>query len=556
MAHGPWLMAVVMAERILVCLAWPYVNGSLHVGHLAGVYLPGDIFARFNRLLGNEVLMVSGSDEHGTPITVRADQEGVSPQEIADRYHQEFLGYWRALGISWDLYTRTGTENHHQVVQQEFLDLLHNGYLFEQTVEAFFDPKAGRFLPDRYVEGTCPLCGYERARGDQCEQCGRLLDPTQLLEPRSRLSGERPVLRETKHFFLDLPKLNQRLLDWVRPKTYWRPNVYQFTVNFLEGGLQPRAITRDLEWGIPVPVEGYEAKRIYVWFEAVTGYLSASIEWAKLQGQPAAWEQWWKDPNARAYYFIGKDNIPFHSVIWPAILMGSGDLNLPYDVPANEYMNFGGQKASKSLGIGYTIPDLLANFDPDPIRYYLSANMPETADTNFDLVDFIRRNNDELVATWGNLVHRSLTFLQRSFEGKMPPYEALDPALQERIEQTFAAVTDSLKGAHFRDALREIMALAHFGNRYFDEQAPWRQVKADRAAALATMANLLNLINGLKSLFAPFLPHSSERLHQLLGYQDELREHGWRFETLPPGQPLPPPTPLFKKLELPEALKE
>ncbi|MBI4491313.1 MAG: methionine--tRNA ligase [Chloroflexi bacterium] len=541
-----------MAERILVCLAWPYVNGSLHVGHLAGVYIPGDIFARFHRLLGNDVLMVSGSDEHGTPITVRAEQEGVSPKEIADRYHEEFLGYWRALGISWDLYTRTGTENHRAVVQEEFLDLLHNGYLFEQTLEAFYDPRAGRFLPDRYVEGTCPNCGYERARGDQCDQCGRLLDPIQLIEPRSRLSGEQPVLRATTHFFLDLPRLQQGLIEWVRPRTYWRPNVYSFTLNFLEGGLQPRAITRDLEWGVPVPVPGYEDKRIYVWFEAVTGYLSASIEWAGRQGDPQVWERWWKDPHARAYYFIGKDNIPFHTVIWPAILMARGGLNLPYDVPANEYLLFGGEKASKSLGIGYTVPDMLAHFDPDPLRYYLSTNMPETGDTNFDLLDFIRRNNDELVATWGNLAHRSLTFVQRSFDGKVPACDALDPEVQARIEQAFATVTERLSAVHFRDALRETMALAHFGNRYFDERAPWRQVKEDKAAAATTMANVLNLVNGLKTLFAPFLPHSSERLHQLLGYQDELRAHGWRFEHLPAGQQLPPPTPLFRKLETPE----
>jgi methionyl-tRNA synthetase len=543
-----------MSEHILVCLAWPYVNGSLHVGHLAGVYVPGDIFARFHRLLGNEVLMVSGSDEHGTPITVRADQEGMSPREIADRYHEEFLGYWRDLGVSWDLYTRTGTDNHREVVQRQFLLLLEKSFLFEQTVEAFYDPKAERFLPDRYVEGTCPNCGYEKARGDQCEHCGKLLEPIQLVNPRSRLSGEQPVVRETTHFFLDLPKLNQQLIEWVRPKTYWRPNAYSFTLNFLEGGLQPRAITRDLEWGIPVPVNGYEGKRIYVWFEAVTGYLSASIEWAKRQGDPTAWERWWKDPDARGYYFIGKDNIPFHTVIWPAILMARGDVNLPYDVPANEYLNFGGQKASKSLGIGYTVPDMLAHFEPDPLRYYLAINMPEAADTNFDLADFIRRNNDELVATWGNLAHRTLTFVQRYFDGRVPETAELDDEIRQQIERTFTAVETSLRAVRFRESLRGVMELARFGNRYFDEQAPWKQVKEDQAAARATMANLLHLLNGLKVLFYPFLPHSSERLHQLLGYEDALLSRGWRFEPVAAGRKLPVPTPLFRKLEERELL--
>ena len=538
-----------MAERILVCTAWPYVNGSLHVGHLAGVYVPADTFARFQRLRGNDVLMVSGSDEHGTPITVRAEQDGVSPKEIADRYHEEFLGYWRDLGVSYDLYTRTGTDTHRRVVQAEFLQIMENGYLFEETVEQFYDEQAGRFLQDRYVEGTCPNCGYERARGDQCENCGRLLDPEQLINPRSRLTGERPVPRSTKHLFIDLPKLNQRLIEWVRPMSHWRPNVYRFTLNFLEGGLQPRAVTRDLQWGVPVPVEGYENKKVYVWIEAVTGYLSASVEWAERRGDPEAWHAWWKDPNARQYYFIGKDNIPFHTVIWPAILMARGDTILPYDVPSNEYMNFGGAKASKSAGIGTTVPDLLRAFDPDPIRYYLTANAPESSDTDYSTDELIRRNNDELVATWGNLVHRTLTFSQRYFEGRVPGDGVTEPSVAERIDQTFAAVTARLDAVHLKETIREVMALAQFGNRYFDEQAPWRQVKEDRDAAARTIGTLLNLINALKVLFAPFLPFSSARLHQLLGYADTVEEHGWRWEAVPAGQTLPKPTPLFAKIE-------
>ncbi|MFN0073503.1 MAG: methionine--tRNA ligase [Chloroflexota bacterium] len=538
-----------MPDTILVCTAWPYANGSLHVGHLAGVYVPGDVFARFQRLRGNDVLMVSGSDAHGTPITVRAEQEGITPREVVDRYHNEFLGYWRDLGITFDLFTHTMTDNHRDVTQAEFLDLLNNGYLFTESVEALYDEQAGRYLPDRYVEGTCPHCGYTEARGDQCESCGRLLDATQLIDPRSRFSGATPVLRTTEHFFLDLPKLNQQLIDWVRPKTHWRPNVHKFTMNFLEGGLQARAITRDLDWGVPIPLDGYDDKRIYVWFEACTGYLSASIEWAKLQGQPDAWEPWWKRPETRQYYFIGKDNIPFHTVIWPAILMARADTILPYDVPANEYMNFGGQKASKSAGIGTTVPDMLAAFQPDAIRYYLVANGPESADTNFALDDFVRRINDELVATWGNLAHRTLTFTQRFFDGQVPNAEP-DPDLLGVVDTALERVAQSLDAVHLKEALREAMTVAQAGNRYFDERAPWIQVKQDREAAAVTIATLLNALDGMKVLFSPFVPFSSEKLHGLLGWADAPSDQGWQRRRLPAGQALPKPTPLFVKLEV------
>jgi methionyl-tRNA synthetase len=539
-----------MPDRILVAVAWPYANGSLHPGHMAGVYVPADIFARFHRLRGNEVLMVSGSDMHGTPITVQAEQEGVTPDVVANRVHREFLEYWEKLGISFDLYTTTATENHARVVHDIFLKLLERGYIYPATMIAPYDPALRRFLVDRYVEGVCPYCGYPQARGDQCDNCGRPLDPQQLGSPRSILSGQPPEFRETEHFFLDLPKFQERLLEWVRPKTYWRPNTYRFTINFLESGLQPRAITRDLEWGVPVPLPGYADKRIYVWFEAVIGYLSASIEWAARSGQPDAWERWWKDPSARSYYFIGKDNIFFHTIVWPAELLGYGGLNLPYDVPANEFLNFEGKKFSKSRGIGIFMPEALARWDPDPLRYYLTVVMPEFADSDFAVADFIRRNNDELVATWGNLVHRTLTFVQRSFGGRVPARSGpLDPALAEQIERTFAAVTASLEAVRFRDALREAMALAAVGNRYFDERAPWRQVKEDPQAGADTVANLLDLINALKVLFAPFLPFSSERLHALLGYTDRLQDHGWRPEPLPAGRALPKPTPLFAKLE-------
>jgi methionyl-tRNA synthetase len=547
-----------MAERepVLVCTAWPYANGSLHVGHLAGVYVPADVFARYQRLRGKNVLMVSGTDAHGTPVTVRADQERTTPAEVAQRYHEEFLTYWRDLGISYDLYTTTTTENHREVVQDEFMLLLDKGYLFKQRSTGFFDPVANRFLPDTYIEGECPHCHYAKARGNQCENCGRLLEPEDLIRPHSRLNPDAQLeRRETEHFYLDLPKLQDQLLEWARPKTHWRPNVYRFTINFLEGGLQSRAITRDLTWGVPLPSQigpEWDDKRIYVWFEACSGYLTASIEWAKNIGEPGKWEGWWKDPACRQYYFIGKDNIPFHTVIWPAILLGRGDTILPYDVPANEYMNFGGQKASKSAGVGTTVPQLLKAFDPDAIRYYLIANAPESADTDYTEEDFVRRNNDELVAAWGNLVHRILTFLQRGFEGTVPEHTT-DPDVAQHIEQARRSVEEQLDQVHLRAGLREALALARFGNEWFDRQAPWKQVKEDRAAAGHTMGSLIDLLNAGKMLFAPFLPHTSARLHALLGYDDALEARGWHFEPVPGGRRLPVPTPLFRKLDVPAA---
>jgi methionyl-tRNA synthetase len=541
---------------VLVCTAWPYANGSLHVGHLAGVYVPADVFARYQRLRGYDVLMISGTDAHGTPVTVRADQEGTTPAEVAKRYHDEFLTYWRDLGISYDLYTTTTTDNHREVVQDEFLMLLDKGYLYRATSVGFFDTIAARFLPDTYIEGECPHCHYARARGNQCENCGRLLEPEDLIRPYSRLNPTAPLeRRETEHFYLDLPKLQTQLLEWARDKHHWRPNVFRFTINFLEGGLQPRAITRDLQWGVPLPPSigsGWDDKRIYVWFEACSGYLTAAIEWANRRGEPAAWERWWKDPACRQYYFIGKDNIPFHTVIWPAILMARGDVILPYDVPANEYMNIGGQKASKSAGVGATVPQLLQAFDPDAIRFFLISNAPETADTEYTEEDFVRRNNDELVAAWGNLVHRTLSFLQRAFDGVVPEHTT-DPEVAVRVELARSNVEAQLDAVHLRAGLREALALARFGNEWFDRQAPWKQVREDRAAANHSMGSLLDLINAAKMLLAPFLPHTSAQLHALLGYEDVLEDRGWHFEPVPGGRKLPAPAPLFRKLDIPAA---
>ncbi|CAF0694940.1 methionine--tRNA ligase [Candidatus Methylacidithermus pantelleriae] len=538
-----------MAKKIFVGVAWPYANGPLHAGHLAGVYLPADIFCRYHRIQGNPILMVSGSDAHGTPITVRAEKEGVSPADIAERFHREFQGYWASLGISFDHYTTTRSLTHQKTVGEIFSTLLDKGYLFQKEVEAYYDPIKKRFLPDRYIEGTCPRCGYERARGDQCEGCGTLLEPSQLLFPRSLLSGEPPVLRTTIHFFFDLPAFQDRLVAWVKENHHWRSNVYRFTLSFLAQGLQPRAITRDLEWGIPVPYPGYEQKRIYVWFEAVIGYLSATIEYAQKQGNPDGWKEWWQDPEVRSYYFIGKDNIPFHTIIWPAILLGVGALNLPYDVPASEYLVFGGAKASKSQGIGVTLPDLLRHFTPDEIRYGLAAVLPESSDTNFELDEFLRRHNEELVGIYGNLIHRTITFAHNYLGGQVPSFPGLDAGISEAIEKAFQEESCCLEAVRLRDGLRVALGLARLGNRYFEEKAPWKSARENPPAMKAALGNLLNLLQALKILWYPFLPHASQRLHELLGASGKVEETGWAFRPLEPHTPLGKPLLPFRKLE-------
>ncbi len=559
---------IAPSERILVSIAWPYARSSTHVGQIAGSILPGDIFARYSRLAGRSVLMVSGSDEHGTPITVDADREGISPRELVARYHAQILEVWQRLGISWDLYTETTTPNHYRVTQDFFLRLLDHGYIFKDTMESPYCPTDRRFLPDRYVNGTCPYCGFTDARGDQCDNCGRTLDPTQLIEPRCRLCGsvESSIeIRTTEHFFLDLPKLEPQLSEWLEAnKDHWRPNVSNFALNWIREGLRPRAITRDLDWGVPVPLEGYDDKRIYVWFDAVIGYYSASIEWAEKRGTPDAWKDWWVlglngEPPARGYYFIGKDNIPFHTIIWPAMLLGYGGLNLPYDVPANEFMTMGGFKASTSRGNVIWTKDVLDQYGPDPLRYYLAATMPEGHDTDFTYDELVRRNNDELVATYGNAAHRVLTFLQRNFEGKVPAPGEIGPAdraMLDEVTRGLKAAAEAIEAVRLRDGLAEAMNVARAANRYLDEQAPWRSIKVDRQVAATTVFVMVQVLNALKILFAPYVPFSSSRLHELLGFTSDPSEWRWAAEPVPVGQTLPMPTPLFTKFDAPVAPEE
>ncbi|MFC1937426.1 methionine--tRNA ligase [Chloroflexota bacterium] len=540
-----------MTERILVAVAWPYANGSLHLGHIAGAYLPADIFARYHRAKGNEVLMVSGSDEHGTPITITAEQQGKTPAEVATRYHQEFLESWRKLGISFDLFTHTDTANHAQVVQKIFLALLNKDYIYKSTALQPFCPMCQRYLPDRYIEGTCPHCGYPGARGDQCDKCGRPMNPAELVDPRCHFCGTTPEFKETEHFFLRLSAFNDQLLAWVRQQSHWRQNVHNFTISYLEQRLKDRAITRDIEWGVPLPLEGFETKRIYVWFEAVIGYLSASKEWAKTIDDEEKWRAFWQG-DAKSYYFIGKDNIPFHTIIWPAMLMGYDGLNLPYDVPANEFLTIEGRKLSTSQNWAVWLPDYLSRYDPDPLRYLLSINMPETGDADFSWREFVRRNNDELVATYGNLVHRVLSFTYRSFNGSIPAPGELDSqsrSLVARAEETLDAVDSHLYRCHFREGIRAAISLAQEANRYLEEQSPWKAIKEDRQKAAMALHTAIMVISVLKTILYPFLPFSSQKLHQFLGFAGKVEDEKWQIRLPSPGQSLHPPEPLFTKLD-------
>ena len=478
-----------MAERILLGVAWPYANGSLHIGQLVGAYLPADIFARYHRTAGNDVLMVSGSDVHGTPITVRAEQEDRSPEEVASQYHEEFLECWERMGISFDCYTSTGTENHARVTQDIFLKLLETGDIFKQTMELPYCTVEGRFLLDRYVEGTCPFCGDGDARGDQCDNCGRVLDPFDLKNPKCKFDFSTPEPRASEHFFLRLSAYSDALKAWLSDdKEHWRKNVRNFALGLTEQGLLDRSITRDLTWGVPIPVEGFETKRIYVWFDAVIGYLSAAIEWAEKEGTPERWREWWQDPEAKSYYFIGKDNIWFHALIWPAQLMGyskaTGETyNLPYDVPANQFLTIKGSKQSTSKRFAVWVPDFLERYDPDPLRYYLTAIMPETADADFTWAGFVQRNNDELVATWGNLVNRVLTFAYKNFDKSVPEPGDLsdaDRALISRVEEALEEAGSEIAAGNFRSALEAGMSAAREANRYVEDNAPWKLIKEDR----------------------------------------------------------------------------
>ena len=585
--------------KVLSAVAWPYTNGPRHIGHVAGFGVPSDVFSRYMRMAGHDVLMVSGTDEHGTPILVLADQEGLGVQEVVDKYNRVIVEDLTDLGLSYDLFTRTTTRNHYAVTQELFLGNLRNGYLIEQTTRTAVSPTTGRTLPDRYIEGTCPICGYKDARGDQCDNCGNQLDPTDLIDPRSKINGETPKFVDSKHFFLDLPALAEALQSWldeVDSAGTWRPGV----INFAKGVAQdmhPRAMTRDIDWGIPVPVDGWDDKRLYVWFDAVVGYLSAAIEWARRIGDPERWREWWNNPELKSYYFQGKDNITFHAQIWPAELLGYmgkgarggepgvyGDLQLPTEVVASGFLNLGAGQFSTSRGNVIYVKDVLERYGPDAIRYFICAAGPEQQDAPFTWEDFVQRNNSELVAGWGNLVNRTAAMIAKNF-GEIPTPGALEPideALLAQVRAGFDTVGDLLAGQRQKAAIAEVMRLVREANKYVSDTEPFKLKGDDQRERLATVLHTLaQSVVDLNTMMAPFLPHSSNQVAAVFGVDDfmpmprvdevtdlddEARSYPiitgdysatpkWQSRDVILGTPIAKPTPIFAKLD-PSVIEE
>ncbi|MGZ4500438.1 MAG: methionine--tRNA ligase [Nocardioidaceae bacterium] len=583
-------------SKVLSAVAWPYANGPRHIGHVAGFGVPSDVFSRYMRMAGHDVLMVSGTDEHGTPILVAADAEGVSPRELADRNNRVIVEDLAALGLSYDLFTRTTTRNHYAVVQEMFTTVHKNGYMIEQTTHGAISPSTGRTLPDRYIEGTCPICGYDGARGDQCDNCGNQLDPTDLINPRSRINGEVPEFVETQHFFLDLPALADALKEWLDEREAsgtWRPNVIKFSQNILED-IRPRAMTRDIDWGIPVPLDGWReqpTKRLYVWFDAVIGYLSASIEWARRLGEPDRWRDWWNDPEALSDYFMGNDNITNHSQIWPAELLaydgrGSrggepgpyGRLNLPTEVVSSEFLTMEGRKFSSSKAVVIYVRDVLSRYQPDALRYFISAAGPENQDSDFTWAEFVRRTNDELVAGWGNLVNRTANMIAKNF-GEIPEAGELtteDRALLDNVTATFGTVGALVERHRQKQALAEAMRCVAEVNKYVSDMAPWQLKGDDERARLATILHVTaQAVSDCNLILAPFLPHAANAVDLVLGGAGDVApmpvieevddldggpaypiltgEYSatprWERRAVTPGTPIGKPTPVFTKLD-------
>jgi methionyl-tRNA synthetase len=581
--------------HVLTALAWPYANGPRHIGHVAGFGVPADVFARYMRMRGHDVLMVSGTDEHGTPILVQADSEGLTAAEAAAKYNRIIVEDLDALGLSYDLFTRTTTGNHYRTVQELFTTLYGNGYILQKKTLGAISPSTGRTLPDRYIEGTCPHCGFDSARGDQCDNCGRQLDPIDLIDPKSRINGETPKFVEEDHFFLDLPAFADALNAWLDTRTGWRTNVLRFTKNLLDE-MHPRPISRDLDWGVPIPLEGWQDrsdKRLYVWFDAVIGYLSATIEWARRSGDPEAWKRWWQDPEAVSYYFMGKDNIVFHSEIWPAMLLGAngegtgggepgalGKLNLPTEVVSSEFLTMEGKQFSSSRRVVIYVRDFLERYSPDALRYYICAAGPENQDSDFTWAEFLRRNNDELVAGWGNLVNRSIAMAAKNFGAVPEPgeLEDVDRELLNATKAAFDTVGDLIGQNKVRAGIGEAMKAVASANKYLADTAPWK-MKEDPKRQGTVLYTVLQAVSDLKTIMSPFLPHSSQRVHELLGGTgvfapmprieevDELDEGGatdgpypiltgdysdvpkWESVPLIPGTVLEKPVPVFTKLE-------
>ena len=589
--------------HILSAVAWPYANGPRHIGHVAGFGVPSDVFSRYMRMAGYDVLMVSGTDEHGTPILVAADEAGVSARELADENNRLIVEDLVALGLSYDLFTRTTTGNHYRVVREMFEAVRDNGYMIERTTRSAISPSTGRTLPDRYIEGTCPICGADGARGDQCDNCGNQLDPTDLINPRSRINGETPKFIESNHWFLDLPALADALGEWLDEREAsgtWRPNVIKFSQNILKE-IRPRAMSRDIDWGIPIPGwDDQPGKRLYVWFDAVIGYLSASIEWARRSGDPEAWRQWWNNPDALTYYFMGKDNIVFHSQIWPAEMLAQngkgsrggdhnpfGQLNLPTEVVSSEFLTMEGKKFSSSHGIVIYVRDVLSRYQADALRYFISIAGPETADADFTWAEFVRRTNSELVAAWGNLVNRTASMIHKRF-GQIPEpgeFTFEDRSLLSEVERGFKTVGDLIMHHRQKAALSEAMRLVGEANRYIAETEPFKLKSEDQQERLRTILFVLaQVVADLNLMLSPFLPHAANDVDRVMGGDgqiapmpviEEVTELDpqvlpadfagrnsypiitgdyttaptWERHAVTPGTPVGKPTPVFVKLD-------
>ncbi|CCI82890.1 methionyl-tRNA synthetase [Corynebacterium otitidis ATCC 51513] len=600
------LIIASMTESVLVSVAWPYANGPRHIGHVAGFGVPSDVFARYQRMSGRNVLMVSGTDEHGTPLLVQADKEGVHVKELCDRYNRQIVEDLAGLGLSYDLFTRTTTRNHYAVVQELFRGLNDNGYMLKETTKGAVSPSTGRTLPDRYIEGTCPICQADGARGDQCDNCGNQLDPIDLIQPVSKINGETPDFVETEHYLLDLPSLAEALGSWLRTRESWRPNVLKFSLNLLDD-LRPRAMTRDIDWGVPIPVDGWQdnpAKKLYVWFDAVVGYLSASIEWAWRKGEPDAWQEWWQNPETLSYYFMGKDNITFHSQIWPAELLGYagkgakggethalGELNLPTEVVSSEFLTMSGSKFSSSKGVVIYVKDFLKEFGADPLRYFIAVAGPENTDSDFTWDEFVRRVNNELANGWGNLVNRTVSMAHKNF-GEVPePGELTDAdrAILELTARQLDEVGENISRSRFRAGVTAAMHAVGEANAYIASQEPWKLAKneEDRGRLATVLWTALQAVSDCNVMLTPFLPHIAQQVHETLGRdgiwaaQPEIREvtddapvdlvgvglpekgqsypiitgdytveqARWERIDVEPGTPLEKPKPIIRKLD-------
>lgn len=590
-------------SNVLIAVAWPYANGPRHIGHVAGFGVPSDVYARYERMKGNDVLMVSGTDEHGTPILVQADAEGVTAQELSNRYNRVISKDLCDLGLSYDLFTRTTTKNHEHVVQAMFKQCLENGYIYKGTQMVAISPSTGRTLPDRYIEGTCPICGADGARGDQCDNCGNELDPIDLKNPVSKINGETPIFQETEHFFLDLPALAEANLAWLKSREGWRTNVINFSIG-LFNEVKPRAITRDIDWGIPVPVDDWidnPNKKLYVWFDAVIGYLSASIEWARRSGDDDAWRKWWNDPEALGYYFMGKDNITFHSQIWPSELLGyngagskggepggMGKLNLPTEVVSSEFLSMEGRKFSSSRGIVIYVKDILSRYQVDAVRYYISVAGPETSDSDFTWAEFVRHNNDELVSGWGNLVNRVANLLHKNF-GEIPEVDESaftdeDRSLLNTTLEAFDTVGDCIATHRQKQGLNEAMHIVGEINKYISATEPWK-IKDNPARLAAVLHTAAQAVLDANVLLSPYLPHSAQKVWETMGgtgvfsplpHIEEVHDldnpnfsypiitgdyklgenvHPWAREEVKAGTPIAKPTPIFQKIPV-EAVQE